>query len=73
MSVNLWSFACLWLDQNINSTEDNLETQKEPHQAINRLRTFDDSDQCEERIRQITQEKVILIRGIIISVLRISR
>ena len=59
--VNLESFACLWLDRNINSTEDNLETQKELRQVINHLQTFDDSDQCEQYIRQITKEKVILI------------
>ncbi|CAF1439837.1 unnamed protein product [Adineta steineri] len=58
---NLESFACLWLDQNINSTQDNRDTLKALRQAINHLRTFDDSDAYEQYIRQINQEKVILI------------
>ncbi|CAF0972957.1 unnamed protein product [Adineta ricciae] len=58
---NLESVACLWLDQNIHSTNDNRTTQEELRQVINYLQTFDDSDQCEEYIRQITHEKVVLI------------
>ena len=58
---NLESFACLWLDQNVNSTQDNRDTQKELRQVINHLRTFDSSDECERYIGQITQEKVVLI------------
>jgi hypothetical protein len=61
ISSNLESFACLWLDQNVNSTEDNLETQKELRQVINHIRTFDNSDECEQYIQKITQEKVVLI------------
>jgi hypothetical protein len=58
---NLESFTCLWLDQNVNSTEDNRDTLQELRQVINHLRTFDNSDACEEYIREITQEKVVLI------------
>jgi hypothetical protein len=58
---NLESFACLWLDQNVNSTEDNLRTQQELRQVINHLRIFADSDQCEQYIEQITNEKIVLI------------
>jgi hypothetical protein len=58
---NLESFACLWLDQNIDSTQGNRDTQKELRHVINHLRTFDNSDECEKYIRQINQEKVILI------------
>ncbi|CAF4747223.1 unnamed protein product [Rotaria sp. Silwood1] len=61
MNSNLESFACLWLDRNVNSTEDNIKTQKELRRMINHLRIFDNIDKCEEYIRQITQEKVILI------------
>ncbi|CAF1135549.1 unnamed protein product [Rotaria sordida] len=61
MNPNLESFACLWLDQNVNSTQDNLATQKELRQVINHLRTYDKSDECEKYIRQITKEKVVLI------------
>ncbi|CAF1093622.1 unnamed protein product [Rotaria sp. Silwood1] len=58
---NLESFTCLWLDQNVDSTQDNRDTQQELRKIINHLRTFDNSDQCEQYIRKITQEKVILI------------
>jgi hypothetical protein len=61
MNSNLESFACLWLDQNVNSTQDNRDTLQELRQVINHLRIFDNSDQCEEYIRQITKEKVVLI------------
>ncbi|CAF4226838.1 unnamed protein product [Rotaria socialis] len=60
-SSNFESFTCLWLDQSVNTTQDNLETQKELRQVINHLRTFDDMDKCEQYIRQITKEKVVLI------------
>ncbi|UJR23856.1 hypothetical protein I4U23_026831 [Adineta vaga] len=58
---NLESFACLWVDQNIHSTKDNRDTQEELRQIINHLRTFDNADECEQYIRQIKNEKVILI------------
>ena len=61
MNSNLESFACLWLDQNVNATEDNRDTLQELRQVINHLRTFDNSDECEQYIRQITKEKVVLI------------
>ncbi len=60
-SSNLESVACLWLDQDVNSTEDNRETLQELRQIINHLRTFNNSDQCEQYVQQITHEKVILI------------
>jgi hypothetical protein len=60
-TANLELFTCLWLDQSVHLTEDNLETQRELRQVINHLRPFDNSDQCEQYIRQITCEKVILI------------
>jgi hypothetical protein len=58
---NLESFACLWLDQDVDSTEDNRGTQQELRQVINHLRTFHSSDQCEQYIQQINHEKVVLI------------
>jgi len=60
-SSNLELVACLWLDQDVNSTEDNRETLQELRQVINHLRTFNNSDQCEQYVQQITHEKVVLI------------
>jgi hypothetical protein len=58
---NLELFTCLWLDEDGNSTEDNLRTQQELRQIINHLKTFDNSDRCEQYIQEITHEKIILI------------
>jgi hypothetical protein len=58
---NLESFACLWLDQDVNSTEDNRETQQKLRQVINHLRTFSNHDECEQYILQVTHEKIVLI------------
>ncbi len=60
-TANLESFACLWLDQNVDSTQDNRDTLQELRQVINHLCTFRNSDDCEQYIREITQEKVVLI------------
>lgn len=61
ISNNLESFTCFWLDQQVNSTQDNLETQKQLRHVINHLQTFDSNDRCEKHIRRITKEKVVLI------------
>ena len=61
ITQNLESFACLWLDRDVETTEDNRETLQELRQVINHLLTFDNSDECEQYIRQISQEKVVLI------------
>ncbi|CAF4145568.1 unnamed protein product, partial [Rotaria sordida] len=61
IGTNFESFSCLWLDKNVYSTEDNLQTLKKLRQVINHLRTFDNSDECEQYIRQIIKERVILI------------
>jgi hypothetical protein len=58
---NIEMFDCFWLDQNIHKTEDNQETQEELRKIINHLRTFENSDECEQVIKTITQEKIILI------------
>jgi hypothetical protein len=61
MMSNLETFTCLWLDQNVDSTQDNRDTLQELRQVINHLRTFQNTDDCEQYIRKISQEKVILI------------
>ncbi|CAF4848912.1 unnamed protein product [Rotaria sp. Silwood1] len=61
MASNVESFTCLWLDKYVNKTEDNIDTQEELRQIINDVRTFDNSDACEQYIRKITQEKIVLI------------
>jgi hypothetical protein len=60
MDSDLESFTCLWLDSAVNSPE-NKEIQKELRQIINDFQAFDEIDIGEQRIREITEEKVLLI------------
>jgi hypothetical protein len=58
---NLELFTCVWLDENINETDDNRESEQKLRQIINHLFTCNNEKQCEEYIHGITQEKVVLI------------
>ncbi|CAM4805222.1 unnamed protein product [Rotaria magnacalcarata] len=58
---NIETFACFWLDQDIYTTEDNRETLEELRHIINHIKVFDHVEECEQAIRNITHEKVILI------------
>ncbi|CAF1356013.1 unnamed protein product, partial [Didymodactylos carnosus] len=58
---NLETFALLWLDQNVNESKDNLETQAQLRQSINCLLTFETANECEEHIRERKDEKIVLI------------
>jgi hypothetical protein len=58
---NLESFTCVWLDQAVDKTEDNRETEQRLRQIINHLYTCDDKDKCERYIRDIIQEKIVFI------------
>jgi hypothetical protein len=58
---NLEPFTCVWLDETVNETDDNRETEQKLRQIINHLFTCNDQKRCEEYIRDITQEKVVLI------------
>ncbi|CAF4213194.1 unnamed protein product, partial [Didymodactylos carnosus] len=58
---NLETFALLWLDQNVNKSKDNLETQAQLRRSINCLLTFESAIECEEHIRERKDEKIVLI------------
>ena len=60
-TANLESFSCMWLDQDVHITEDNQQTLRELRSIINHLQLFDNCNDCEQCIRQITKEKVVLI------------
>lgn len=61
MASNVESFTCLWLDNSVDSTEDNIETQQKLREIINELRTYVKLDTCEQYIRQVTNENIVLI------------
>ncbi|CAF1170933.1 unnamed protein product [Adineta steineri] len=54
-------FAYFWLDEDVNKTKDNQEIQKELRKVVNSLQTFENPDECEQEIRKIIEEKIILI------------
>ena len=60
-AANLESFSCMWLDQDVHTTQDNQETLQKLRSIINHLQLFDNCNDCEQCIRQITKEKVVLI------------
>ncbi|CAF4075063.1 unnamed protein product, partial [Rotaria sordida] len=55
------TFLIVWLDANVNKTEDNEETYKALRTSINYLKTFDNLQEGENYIRSIHREKIILI------------
>ena len=58
---NIEIFDYFWLDQDVHKTKDNQEIQRELRKIINHLQTFENLDECDQVIRAITQEKIILI------------
>jgi hypothetical protein len=59
---NLETFSLLWLDAQVNTTEDNRQTQQKLRQIINHLKTFDDQNQCHQYIKSLSpQDRLVLI------------
>jgi hypothetical protein len=59
---NLETFSLLWLDAQVNTTEDNRQTQLKLRQIINHLKTFDDQQQCHRHILSLSpQDRLVLI------------
>jgi len=59
---NLEAFSLYWLDAQVNTTDDNRQTQKKLRQIINHLKTFDDQNQCHQYILSLSpQDRLVLI------------
>lgn len=59
---NLETFFLLWLDASVNESEENIDAQQQLRTSINYLKTFEDSDQCEEYIRSRSKDdRIVLI------------
>ncbi|UJR19413.1 hypothetical protein I4U23_022543 [Adineta vaga] len=54
-------FTCVWLDNSVDSGEENRNVQKKLRQIIENLRTFDNVEVCEKYLRKTTKESLILI------------
>lgn len=61
LTVNLESYACFWLDKDVDTTDENRKTKTQLRSVINHLETFDDDAECEQLIQEIFQEKIVLI------------
>ncbi|CAF1241946.1 unnamed protein product [Didymodactylos carnosus] len=55
---NLETFSLVWLDENVNCY---INVQLAFRQVINFLKPFDNEDECERYIKQVKNEKLILI------------
>ncbi|CAF1541544.1 unnamed protein product, partial [Didymodactylos carnosus] len=58
---NLENFTVVWLDADIDKTDDCHDTKKRLRTIANHLRTFCDADECIDYISSIKMEQVLLI------------
>jgi hypothetical protein len=59
---NRETFSVIWLDTDVNILENNIVTQQKIRSFINRLKTFDDIEQCERYIRLMSEDdRVVFI------------
>lgn len=59
--ANLETHTLLWCDTQVNSTEDNRQTQIELRQSINFLKVFESVDLCKLYIQRKPDEEITLI------------
>jgi hypothetical protein len=59
---NLETFALLWLDAAVNTSEENREAQQRLRSTINHVTTFEDPNLCQQHIRSVyLQDRLVLI------------
>ena len=59
---NLETFSLLWLDAQVNTSEENRQAQRKLRQVINHLRIFDDENICKKYISYSSnQDRFVLI------------
>ena len=59
---NLETFALLWLDASVNSSEENRHAQQHLRSTINYLKTFEDVEQCQQYIQFVSPyDRLVLI------------
>jgi hypothetical protein len=62
MNDNLETFSLLWLDAFVHKSKENVDAQQRLRSIINHLKIFDDIQQCEEYIRQMSHDdRLVLI------------
>ncbi|CAF3937436.1 unnamed protein product, partial [Rotaria sp. Silwood1] len=60
-NINLEDFTVIWLDANINKSEDCLNTKVQLRSIINYIKTFDMMDDCIDCINEYYTEKIFFI------------
>ncbi|UJR30326.1 hypothetical protein I4U23_017863 [Adineta vaga] len=61
-TINLETFLLVWLDPNVDSSKENLHTQKRLREILTCLITFDNVNACEKWLKKCySDEKIILI------------
>lgn len=59
---NLETFSLLWLDAEVNTSDDNCAAQIRLRKIINYLKTFEDPTQCREYIQSLSDDdRIVLI------------
>lgn len=54
-------FTCIWLDTNVDSSQENRSAQEQLQQVVDHLFTFNNIAMGEKQIRKSTEESIILI------------
>jgi hypothetical protein len=59
---NLETFSLLWLDAQVETSDENRQAQKQLRNIINHLKTFDNENDCQQYILSIPlQDRVVVI------------
>jgi DNA-directed RNA polymerase specialized sigma subunit len=59
---NLETYALVWLDTSVNSSQENIEAQQQLQTSINHLLTFEDDHECLQYIYSVPKDdRIVLI------------
>jgi hypothetical protein len=62
---NLETYCLIWLDASVNSSQQNIDAQKQLRASINHLLTFEDDQQCLQYIHTLPKDDrtVLIVSG----------
>ena len=60
-TYNLETFTLIWLDTNVNRSDENLKSQIQLRSIINYLQVFDDMETCKQYVQERESENIVLI------------
>lgn len=59
--TDVGTYIAVWLDVNVNKSEQNLKAQSQIRLFLNCLVTFDNVNECEKYIRSVSSQKQIIL------------